>query len=593
MNKLRSLICCVLLYFWVVYSFANEAPIKANVTVVATPSVLQPNELVTISGISPLDANGAVKVRITPSGGKPPIDLIATPSKSGDYSVNFRGTLWSGEYKVGVTSPGGRITGQGAFTVAVMEPLNEIDEAVQEARLIEAEIKKVAADLDTQIALLPANPEREQLKAKWANLKPLLLQASRDFGDIDSLLAPLPAAARQDPSLRPALMPFARKLADWRSKARPERERINRELISSRRNNVKCENLERIKEGFNFASALFNLGGGIKNALKSVVIDYLASKVNDKVKKASESLGFTAAEYTKISVAVAEATKKGWSGQKALGRFVAKEAAQGTVIGLLSDAAAFAADQVFNAYCERMGGPFQGFMRAEFFAQSTGQMWWNYDIYYSGKLELRYAKGATSGTASAVSGEFIGQATKFTLWENSMRIGFPDLTRSAIMFRRALLPRPQLFMTGSSTEGTTAGSEEKAIDVEGKAAATFLKPYSFFVPVEGEIVNNVLTLRIKPATSDYTAVARVVYVFISPLTFVPVPTAFELPYKEADFFFKRVSKGAELRFPVVKQGRTLRVDGSAKNNQGNKIAKGTYTLNVKLCNPMPDSGGPC
>jgi hypothetical protein len=218
MNKLRSLICCVLLYFWVVYSFANEAPIKANVTVVATPSVLQPNELVTISGISPLDANGAVKVRITPSGGKPPIDLIATPSKSGDYSINFRGTVSNGEYKIVVTSPGGRITGQGVFTVAVMEPLNEIDEAVQEARLIEAEIKKVAADLDTQIALLPANPEREQLKAKWANLKPLLLQASRDFGDIDSLLAPLPAAARQDASLRPALMPIARKLEDWKTK---------------------------------------------------------------------------------------------------------------------------------------------------------------------------------------------------------------------------------------------------------------------------------------------------------------------------------------------------------------------------------------
>jgi hypothetical protein len=71
--------------------------------------------------------------------------------------------------------------------------------------------------------------------------------------------------------------------------------------------------------------------------------------------------------------------------------------------------------------------------------------------------------------------------------------------------------------------GTTAGSEEKAIDVEGKAAATFLKPYTFFVPVEGEIVNNVLTLRMKACNqSDYTAAARVVYLFISPLTFVPV-----------------------------------------------------------------------
>jgi hypothetical protein len=133
--------------------------------------------------------------------------------------------------------------------------------------------------------------------------------------------------------------------------------------------------------------------------------------------------------------------------------------------------------------------------------------------------------------------------------------------------------------------GAPVGSEEKPIDVEGKAAATFVKPYTFFVPVEGEIVNNVLTLRVKPATSDYTAVARVVYVIVSPLSLVPVATAFELPYKEAGFFFTRVSDGGPMRFQVVKQANALKVDGAAKNAKGNAIAKGRYDLSLQLCNP--------
>ena len=591
MSAARRLALGLWLAVAVVPVIADEAPVKATVTVLVTPPAVQPGEGVTVSGIAPLDAKGAVTVRITPPGGKPPVELRVNPSANGDYSVNFRGTTWAGEYKVGAVSPGGRVTGQGVFTVAVMEPLNEIDEAGQEARKIEAEIRKVTADIDTQVALLPATPEASQLKAKWSTLKPQLLQAARDAGDIDGLLEPLPAAARQDPGLRPALLPFAKKLDDWTKLARPERERISRELAKSKHANIKCENLERLKEGFNYAAALLNLTGGLINAIKSVAVDYVAAQVaktvDEKAKAFSKNFGFPAGESTKVAIAFTEAAAKGkWGGNKTVLKLAAKETARGSVFGVLADAAAFAADRLFNASCERMSGPIQGFMHADFFASSTGEVWWNYDIHYSGKLELRYPKNANSGEASSVTGEFMGQATKFTLWEDSMRIGFPGLTSSAIKFKRVLLPRPQLFASGSAEEGTTAGSEEKPIDVEGKVAATFLKPYSFYVPVEGEIVKGVLTLRIKPATSDYNAVARVVYVFISPLAnFVPVATTFELPYKEANFFFTRVSKGGPLQFPVVKAGNSLKVEGTAKNKQGNNIAEGFYQLKIKLCNP--------
>ena len=209
---------------------AEEAPVKATVTVLVTPPAVQPGEGITVSGIAPLDAKGAVTVRISPPGGKPPVDLRVNPSANGDYSANFRGTAVAGDYKVGVTSPGGRISGQGAFTVAVMEPLNDIEEAIQQTKRIEAAIQDISADLDAQIPKLPDNPARDQLKAKWAVLKPKLAQATRELADIKGLLEPLASAARQDPALKPALAPIAKKLDDWNTYAQPERERIVQEL---------------------------------------------------------------------------------------------------------------------------------------------------------------------------------------------------------------------------------------------------------------------------------------------------------------------------------------------------------------------------
>jgi hypothetical protein len=583
MNRAPRLAAGVWLAVAAWQAVADEAPVKATVTVLVTPPAVQPGEAVTVSGIAPLDAKGAVTVRISPPGGKPPVDLRVNPSANGDYSANFRGTAVAGDYKVGVTSPGGRISGQGAFTVAVMEPLNDIEEAIQQVKRIEAAIQDISADLDAQIPKLPDNPARDQLKAKWAVLKPKLAQAARELADIKGLLEPLASAARQDPALKPALAPIAKKLDDWNTYALPERERIVQELRRSRGKNVTCESLERITEGFNFASALLNLMGGPVAAVKSVFADFLASKVAAVGDKLSKQFGFSAAETSKIVTAVGLAKAKGvWDGEKVVAKAAAKEAMVGSVAGLLSDAMAFASSQIFARYCERMAGPFQGTMHAEFFSTKGGKKWWSYDINYSGRLDLRYAKTTAVGQAVAVNGEFMGQATKFTLWEDAIRIGWPDLTVGALMFKRALLPQPQLI---NRIMGAPVGSEEKPIDVEGKAAATFAKPYTFFVPVEGEIVNNVLTLRMKPATSDYTAVARVVYVIVSPLTFVPVATAFELPYKEGNFFFTRVSNEAPMRFQVVKQGNALKVDGSAKNAKGNAIAKGRYDLKIQLCNP--------
>lgn len=549
---------------------------------------IEPGMTVTIDGVAPLDGKGVVALRITlPTGKMLPLDVA--PSANGDYSVNFSGTESAGTYVVDATSPGGKLRGKASFEVAVQEPLDDIEEAQTEANALAQAIDGVIADLDTQLEKLPDAPERDEVKAKWAAAKPRMQQAVKELRDVRSLTQPFTDAVKADPALEPALKPLARELSNWQTKSAPERARILNELAQSRRAGVTCEQLERVVEGFNFASALFNLAGGPVAAVKAVAFDYLASKGSALASRLGAKYGFPANEAGKIALAVGDAEAKGaWNLKLVLPQFAAKEAVKSSAMGLAFDLGSFLAQRQFAKYCERLAGKFTGGMHAEFKAKD-GQVWWAYTIQFEGRLDIRYAKGTTYGQAVVVKGDFLGQATKFTLLEDALRIGWPGLTKGAILYKRAVLPQPELMnlLTGTAVNPDSTLKEEKPIEVEGKAAAVFVKPYSFFVPVEGEIVDGVLTLRRQPATRDYDAIARVVYVVVSPLSAMLGPqfTAFELPYKSGGFFIERAFGDSGIRAAVKKTPKGFVVDETFRHEKGNGTANGTYKLTLKLCNP--------
>lgn len=559
------------------------------VSVRITPAkAIEPGMAITIDGVAPLDAKGNVALRIVRPDGKV-VELSTAASANGDYSVQFTGTDVAGTYAIDATSPGGRMHGKAAFEVAVQEPLDDIEDAHAEAQQLAQVIEGVIADLDTQLEKLPDAPERDEVKAKWAVAKPKMQQALKELRDVHALTRPFTDAIKANPALKPALKPLARELSNWQTKSAPERARILNELAQSRRAGVTCEQLERVVEGFNFASALFNLAGGPVAAVKAVAIDYLASKGAAMASRLGAKYGFPANEAGKIALAVGDAEIKGaWNLKAVPPQFAAKEALKSNAMGLAFDLASFLAQRQFAKYCERLAGKFTGGMNAEFRAKD-GQIWWAYTIQFEGRLDLRYAKGTTYGQAVAVKGDFLGQATKFTLVEDALRIGWPGLTQGAVLYKRAVLPQPELMnlLTGTPVNPDSSLKEEKPIEVEGKAAAVFVKPYSFFVPVEGEIVDGVLTLRRQPATRDYEAIARVVYVVVSPLSAMLGPqfTTFELPYKGGGFFIERAFGDSGIRTAVKKTPKGLVVDETFRHDKGNGSANGNYKLTLKLCNP--------
>lgn len=564
-------------------AFAREDGDQAAVSVRVLPAgPVLAGSAVTIEGMAPLDAKGAVALTVkTPDGKQLP--LSANPAANGDYRVNFSATETAGQYEVSVRSPGGLSRGRASFEVVIFDEVEVLDEAVrkarQEAQAIGQAMANIEADVDGQIAKLPDNPARDELKTRWQAIKPLLKQAVRDFGEIDAVLAPIKTFANSDPALKPLLRLPAQQLDDWTQKSADERQRIVNQLDASRRANVTCEQLDRVIEGFKFAAALAKalydplslITDPLKELLKNVA-QRIDTPALTRLKLAPDKLRGVLDKVAERRESLENAVGK------AYGHAQSKEKSRKDLLGKLGDAAAWLAGKVFDQYCERFSGPFDGNMFAEFFASQGGEKWWEYSIRFKGQLDLRYARNGMAGAATAVNGEFTGQAVDFTLKEDAIRVGWPKLMASARLFKRAALPLPWLF-------GAPLPEDPRGVEIEGKAAAVLVKPYSFMVPVQGEIVDDVLTLRIGKATQDYTANARVVYVIVSPLSLVPVATAFELPYKDAGFFFLRVSKGEPVKLKVKRGTKAMSVSDTIDNQQGTGVARGRYQLKLDLCNP--------
>ena len=110
MSRALALLLAVLWLPMAAHAEDETSDAKSSVRVLPARPI-EPGAAVTIDGIAPLDAQGAVAVRIQPPNNAPQIKLDVKPSGNGDYSVTFKGTSSPGTYGVGVSSPGGKAVG--------------------------------------------------------------------------------------------------------------------------------------------------------------------------------------------------------------------------------------------------------------------------------------------------------------------------------------------------------------------------------------------------------------------------------------------------------------------------------------------------
>lgn len=387
------------------------------------------------------------------------------------------------------------------------------------------------------------------------------------MADARAALAQHSRMLRGAPGTGAVFEPLQRKLNGWKRDADRLTPQVQQALAASRRENVLCNQLVIVEEGFKLASAMLNLASTFGKVLTAFAVDLdLSVASNHAPKQCQEGCKLAFSQAVKLREWYKPAAK-----QAAKRSFNFSEFAS-NLPGLALDLSAFATHALFDAYCERFEGPATGTMRAEF--TSGGRPWWKYTFNVEGTLSLFYRKGAASRKGMAVSGHLVGTGTRFALWENALPVIGGNLMNGAV-----------------TIGGTTPPIGIPFSNFEGLAALQ-VAPTAFFIPVEGELVGTKLTLRFGPARSDFnqtytTATGR--YVIISPIMMgYPVYTQFQLPFKNARFLVERATGGGPVTLDVKIGGKTMKAERTFHAQRGGGEAQGTYDLGVTLCNPGCD-----
>lgn len=554
----------------------EDVQTNAPITVEANPGSIPAGSSVTLSGTTVAhDTTGPVRLTVTwlgksagGSGSARSERLTAASTDKGAFSVKFSPKR-VGKYRVVAESPDGSGADSSSFTVLSMK--SWVDEQVKtEEQFLDLSSELMDA-ITEYVARQPVSPPQQELeKKRLPKLRAALAKRKEAVAQMRGILEIHTEIAFDIPGAAPVYEPMNEEIAKFKEEADRLTPEAKRAIASTRRGAADCDELMVMEDGIKLASAMLNVVQNMANSVFGFATDIALGWATGKAPSwcgGTCQTAFTEVVKTHVGLDIKELMAKEGKATKLA---ELKEHYMGSVAGLVTDAVGFVTQQLIGAYCERFEGPVTAGMRAEF--TEHGEPWWKYTEFLEGKLILNYRKGGNIKKGVAVSGVLVGTATGFRVWENALRVKFPNKMKYAIAIGTTLPPAGTPF-----------------VDVAGITAIQPL-PTAFLIPVEGSLVGKKLTLSLKKATNDVDsdyAQARGAYRFFSPFMLGSAYTAFELPYEKAEFIFQKATGADKKPFTmeVVVTGKKMKADKEFHGASGTARAKGTYQAKITVCNP--------
>ncbi len=538
----------------------------ARVEVGVTPATVLPGRRVTINGTADLDAHAAaIRIEIARPAASGPDVLTTTADSLGQFSAGYDRTTVDGRYRVTAYSPSGRARDTTSFTVAsASSATGDIDREV-EADLTAADA--ALGDVADLVAELPASPPRDELARRLAGVQERARALREQMPVVADAFDKLGEMLQRAPASAAPVAKYVDQLQRWQESSAEQRAHQSKLA----REGTYCEQLDRVNEGLGFASLLFDLVGTPIEIVNNIFYDKVATDALSGVAGVeNENAKFAISQFLKVGVV---AGARGVS-QHRLGETVSLD---GTITGILGDVTQFVVQKLFGASCERFIGTFTARLDAEFSRDLAP--WWRYDEEVSGVLDLRYPKATGAAGPIPMTGEFLGVATRFGVWEDAVRVLFPKLDAYATTFHVRRIPAATPFSTTMLKMGKVAFA---------------LLPKSFNIPVTAEYGHDRITIHLQPAASDLDEHAHVVYVFLSALALFPVVNSADLPYKDAHFILSHAGLGGSIELPVSSaDGKLFVASSSVRTMTGEgTAARGSYRITINVCNPSCPQGGP-
>ncbi len=570
----RAIICWLGLAVVMLPAIAGAQSLTGVRQLTVQPPIVPPGTQVILRGVFPMDGpttkHGRISLVVHPAndGVKPPrpITLVARADTNGRFVYAWSGAKTIGTYTVTATSPGGRFTASDTFHVADVDDVSSL--YVEELTKILLHAAKVIRSLGTLLPTLPPSPERASVEEDWEAMEPKLTRVvgaparlkrafavarplfeiqELEFQDIE-FAADIELDAGPSQGISPKTKAL-RQLDAWRGKAKTYGPIVDAHLKASKSAGERCEVIDQISEGLQLVSALFGLAAKPFDILVNFSKDVLASKLGGLASSSGKQFvnGQAAKQISLMGIEEAN-----W---------------HAVAHGALVDLTGQLTKLVFEKYCESIAGPVAGGMQAEF--SNLSGTWWRYSFEVSGRLVLRYAK-AGAGAARTVRGEFIGSGYNFGVsWRPPIDPKFIANTGSILLHN--------VF----SPVGTRP---EVRPEFEGKVLE-MASPKSFFVPVEGEIVNDRVVLRLQNARIDFEnhTSAWGFYFLLSPLSLSIEYEDVELPYKGAHHLILRAAEDGPLVLPLKRTRSQETAERQFTRRKTTETSRASYQLTIKLC----------
>ena len=404
-----------------------------------------------------------------------PSELSARYRADGTFAVYFASEQ-EGRYRVVAVSPDGSGRDSTEFSATGMadETPSVADSLVESLNVA---VKLVDA-MERIVSQQPVSPAQREFTARLVPLRQALQKRQAAVDDLRAALAVYSRIVATSPATAGAFGRLNRTFVDFRRQSDELTPRMRNAIEVSKSANRVCDDLVKVEEGFKLLGLMFTLAQVPAKILIAVATDFATAAAGDK---APADCG------DKCKLAFTQAIKQHlWIRPES---FKAAERATlhynyiSNLPGLAADLSVYASHSLFDQYCERFEGPVEGKMKAQYFA--NGVKWWEYTVAIKGAMTLAYRKGADARNGVALKGHIVGTGTDFTVWENALRVLKAKVLAGATVVGRTGVPVGFPYT-----------------DVEGVMAVQAV-PTAFFIPVEGNLVGQRLSLTLGSARTDF------------------------------------------------------------------------------------------
>lgn len=526
---------------------------------------------VTIKGRTLAMGPGSDKpVRIAIDSDDPPVrtEIDATVGKQGEYANNEFAAVQEGKYTITATAPDGRGTATATLTAVGVPDLGE--RAADSLQKATAAVDETLDDLEQKIDEQPDSPAKTEAVKKLAKIRP----AHKAFEQTDpaATIHGFFGAIQTRGALLEKQLPKMREIAQTVAGLDDSTEQLTRMQSELNTADMTCEAMAMTLEVAKAIGTVLSFEAKLTRQVAGMSKDVLADVASNKAKQPLGAAGGLGASFLVKN------------GKKLI---KAEKVIDGTrsANGLMADFAAFATEQVFEAYCKRFVGPVDGVFTGKFYRMVHGKrtMWWKQSYKLSGRILLRYPRSAT-GKHIRMTGRIEGYAHSFDSWDDGM-VAFDEkgITKGAIIAE--VYFKPYDLVTETGAKAISQGTGALSAQVWGSLAGGLL-PNSFAMHVRGEYDGDSISLLIGDRITDFTAATKAVNVVVSPLnTLGPTVVWYPLPYVDAHSVFAGGADDKPIRLPVFTRGKVMTAEGTVDNIENTKHAHGEYHLKFKLCNP--------